>query len=279
MRKLSIIDFGAHLLTSRDLDPIYIALNKCAFDSGTRNRWLTAYCAFYSAGFACWASEQETAGYWSALHTAAVNEVPTPFGERWPRSSERRHFRGEQAKKAIIAWKEKYEENPECMMEYISEGAPSFTQTYERAKQHRSVGAWMGFKLVDLVDACMGYEIDQSDIMLFMYDTPRESLLRRWQEKYQLPATAKPRDEEAVIRGMVQYYQDIFKDHTIPHKPGKPLDMFCLETIFCKYQSHLNGHYPLYNDIDEITHGLLSWLPYSKNAKLFHQMMPKRNIT
>ncbi len=206
---------------------------------------------------------------------AAINEAPTPFGSRWPRASERRHFRGLQAATAIKDWHDTYESYPEGMMYRIAEGAPSFIDTLKRAQEHRSIGNWMGFKLVDLVDACMGGEIDQTDVSLFFYDTPKHSLLRLWREKQGYADNVQPKDEQQVIIAMTDYLKEKLEGFEIPHKPGKPVDMFCLETCFCKFQSHLNGHYPLYNDIDEISHGLEPWIPYSSNAKLFLEMMPR----
>jgi hypothetical protein len=73
------------------------------------------------------------------------------------------------------------------------------------------------------------------------------------------PETARPKDPEATIREMNGWLASELQDVTIPHKPGKPLDNFCLETIWCKYGSHLNGHYPLGNDLREIRHGLEGW--------------------
>lgn len=273
--KLSFEEFGAHLLKTGDLDPVYIALNGCGFDAATRNRWLTAYCAFYSTGFASWASEREGYTFWDCLREAAVNIAPAPCGGRWPRASERRHFRGQQSIKAIDEWMTTYGNQPEDMMELISNGAPSFTSVLQRAQTHRSVGTWMGFKLVDLVDACMDKEVDQSDISMFIYDTPKKSMLRLWREKMGYPEGVKPKDEQIVLEAMIEYAKEAFKDYTIPHKLNRKIDLFTLETIFCKHQSHLNGHYPLYNDIDEISHGLQGWIPSSDNAKLFYEKMPK----
>lgn len=278
MPKLSVEEFGAQLLTTGDLDPIYIALNNCALDNTTRNKWLTAYCAFYNAGFACWAAEKNSSHFWACLLEAADNSIPTPFGSRWPRGSERRHFRGKQATLAIMDWNKKYDSSPEHMMEAIAGEKINFHEIMKRAREHRSVGSWMGFKLVDLVDACMEGNVDQSDVMLFMYETPRKSLLRLWREKLNLPETAMPKDENQTIIGMVEHYKEIFKDFKVPHKPYKNIDMFCLETIFCKHQSHLNGHYPLFNDIDEVTEGIHPWIPYSHFAKLFMDCVPKRII-
>lgn len=274
---MNIEEFGAHLLTTGDLDPVYIALNNSNLDSTMRNKWLLAYCAFYNCGFACWASEKEPFEFWYSLMKAAKNQLPTPFGARWPRASERRHFRGDQAIQAIRDWESRsvYARYPEAIFSDIANNAPSFIAVANKAKELRSVGNWLSFKIVDLVDACMQSPIDQSDIMSFMYDAPKQSLLRLWRENLKLPDSAKPRNERQTILEMVDYYKNIFKDFEVPHKPDQKIDMFCLETIFCKHQSHINGHYPLYKDIKEITHGLEDWLPYSECARLFKSKMPR----
>jgi hypothetical protein len=85
---------------------------------------------------------------------------------------------------------------------------------------------------------------------------------------------ARPKDEVATIVAMNEWLEGQLADCTVPHKPGKQLDHFCLETIWCKHQSHLNGHYPLYNDIHEINQGLLPWLSTCDAAMAFFGAMP-----
>lgn len=271
--RLTMEAFGRHLLETGDLDPVYIALNKSNLSSVQRNRWLTAYSAFYHCGVASYLSEYEGMEFWQAMDVAAANEVPAPFG-RWPRGSERRHFRGQQALKAVSDWASRYGQYPQDMFTRIAgEGGP-YGLVAGRAMEHRSVGNWLSFKMVDLVDACMGKPIDQSDLKPFLYETPRKSLLREWRERQGLPETARPKDEMAALQGMLALLQDEFKDLEVPHKPGQAVDMFCLETIACKHQSHLNGHYPLYNDIREIRHGLKDWTIVSETAQVMLDAMP-----
>jgi hypothetical protein len=39
-----------------------------------------------------------------------------------------------------------------------------------------------------------------------------------------------------------------------------------IETILCKWKSHINGHYPVGNDVREIRHALVAWEMRSKTA-------------
>ncbi len=97
--------FGHTLFRSQDLDPVYLAAPQAVRD-GQLHRWLVSYCLFYHCGAACFLSEQED--FWRALMIAAKNETPTPFGGRWPRGAERRHFRGGAAVKAVAVLQQRY---------------------------------------------------------------------------------------------------------------------------------------------------------------------------
>ena len=53
---LSVYDFGAQLLETKDLDPVYVMLHEADLGKPTLYRWLIAYWAFYHCGTAAWAS-------------------------------------------------------------------------------------------------------------------------------------------------------------------------------------------------------------------------------
>jgi hypothetical protein len=97
---MDIFKFGDALIRSRDLDPVYCALYGAQL-SEPELSLLLAYLAFYHLGFAAWLSEHEGVNYWQAMLVAAKNETPSPLGGRWPRSSERRHFRGVKCVNAV----------------------------------------------------------------------------------------------------------------------------------------------------------------------------------
>lgn len=284
-KRLDVVSFGRLLLETGDLDPIYIALNRTGWSLQKKARWLMVYCAYYHAGVACYIADTEDGElFWEWMMTAARNEdaEPTPFGARWPRGHERRHFRGQQAVKGVQDWQHRYPEHPELM--FINLAQPNlrdvkkFESVRARALEHRSVGEWLSFKMVDLVDACMGVHVDQSNVMNFMYDTPRNSLLREWRERIGMGQSVRPRDETATIVAMNEWLLHEMRGLDCPHKPGRPVDNFCLETIWCKHQSHLNGHYPLLNDIEEIRAGLQPWLSCSPSAREFMECMPRGRL-
>src|ERR1700750_3037416 len=99
--RLDIAEFGHHLFETGDLDPIYVALNRLNWSQPKLDRWLVAYWCFYHAGFACYAAEHKGIAYWQVLAKAAENEPTCPVGVRWPRGTERRHFRGQLALEAV----------------------------------------------------------------------------------------------------------------------------------------------------------------------------------
>ena len=274
--KHNIVQFGRQLVQTGDLDPIYIALNNSGFSQSKKLRWLVAYIAYYHAGSACHLSDYTGMDFWRHMMVAAKNEIPAPTGERWPRAKERRHFRGVQATVAITDWCRRWANKPESMFDYIAGTGGSYEEVASKAKEHYSVGNWLAFKVVDLVDACLGMEVDQSDLRPFLYDTPRESLLRVWNED--VPGSyreGKVVDQLDAIKFVIQILQRNFRGLTIPHKPSKPLDMFCIETVCCKHLSHLHGHYPPLNDLHEIHEGLLPWLKVSKSVGQFQRAMPR----
>lgn len=271
--RIGIEPFGAHLLDTGDLDPVYVALNGAGYSDGQKLRWLVAYCALYHCGSACWLSEQEGSGFWRWLDVAAKDEAPAPTGGRWPRGHERRYFYRAQAEGAVADWRAKYGDRPEDMMAFIrgAGGGESAAAVMARARTHRSVGNWLAFKMADLVDACLGAEVDQTDLAPFLYSTPRESLLSVWRERRGQECS----DDEAVVR-MMEDLRASLSGHVIPHKPSVTVpDNFVLETVACKHGSHRSGFYALYTDTVDIHHGLSGWRKHSASAEQFAAVMPR----
>ncbi len=270
--RLSVVPFGQQLFRSADLDPVYVALPKAIAERGQLARWLIAYWLFYSCGFACWASERSKDCFWEALVTAATNHDPTPFLGRWPRGAERRHFRGAAAFAGIAQLRKRYDKRPEGMLDFLADGKMDARSVIERAKTHHLFGDWIAFKVADLIDAVWGVPVNQEDITVFLYKTPRESILAGWRNG-QLPLKAK-KEDDALIEAMT-WLQHQLRGCRIPHKPKQTPDWFSLETVWCKHLSHQHGHYPLLKDTHEIGEGLIPWMPYSGTAKRFATAMPK----
>ena len=48
-----------------------------------------------------------------------------------------------------------------------------------------------------------------------------------------------------------------------------------VETILCKWKSHMGGHYPLGNDLHEIREGMTPWTENCFTAWTFLHFFPK----
>lgn len=285
--KLPIEDFGEHLLRTNDLDPIYVALHKLhiapdGWDTPKVYRWMIAYWCLYHAGAACWLSRFHGKQFWGELMKAAVNEDPAPTGGRWPRGHERRHFRGAQGVAAVAELRDAYPRDPADMVYRLiaRNGADrqSFATISERVREHRGFGPWIAFKVGDMLERVLAEPIDFTESEIFVFSTPREAALMLWRDRLQIPSAAQPRSEELVIREVVGHLAEYFrqKGFRAPPTNNRELGLQEIETILCKWKSHMNGAYPLWNDIDEIHLGLEEWAPHADSVAEFKAHMPRR---
>lgn len=287
--RLSIERFGRHLIQSGDLDPIYIALVKANFDEGQLHRWLIAYWCFYHAGVACYMSEFEGSSFWAEMSKAAANEesAPCPAG-RWPRGHERRHFRGANATLGVSRLQARYPNAPEEMVQMITAHREirggelcvdlplDFKLLSRRAQEHHAFGPWIGFKIADMTDRVLGIPVKFENAHVFMFKDPEEAALKLWRLKRNLPDSAKPKDKAVTLQAVTDYLIKHFEGLRAPPFEDRPPNIQEIETVLCKWKSHMNGHYPLNNDIDEIGAGLIPWLPKCSTARTFLQRMPNR---
>lgn len=279
--RMNIVDFGKHLLDSEDLDPIYVALAKLrqkhVWDDSKVQRWLIAYWCFYNAGVASHLSEFGGGQFWDRMMVAATNEEETPIGTRWPRGSERRHFRGQQAIKAVTELREKYPDVPERMAIYCTGwGGPKlpFREVSNRVQAHRGFGPWIAFKVADMADRVCGTDVDFDEAAVFMFKDPVQAALRLWREHTKVPDNAQPKSVERVINQVLAYLEEHLGDRLAPPLYDRKLNLQEYETILCKWKSHMNGHYPMFNDITEIREGLTPWADCPP-AQDFLREMPK----
>lgn len=276
---MDIEHFGAHLLTTGDLDPIYnalVAMRQDGWNEAALKRWLVAYWCFYHAGVASYLSQHEGKEFWDHMAMAAVNNSPSPCGDRWPRGSERRHFRGQAAINAVQELRNDFKK-PEHVVSVLVGGMheQTFRGITTRAKMLPLFGPWISFKIADMVDRVLGIPVTGFDqAAIFMFADPTKAALRLWALKAGFAESVKPKDEGKAIQQVVDYLIDYFKEFKAPPLGDRPVGLQEVETVLCKWKSHMNGHYPLYNDIDEINEGVEPWLKYSKTADLFARCMP-----
>lgn len=269
--RLNPVDFGNQLISSLDLDPVYTALNGMILSNDQRDRWLVAYWCFYHCGFASFASEFEGKDFWRIMNTASENKVAAPDGGRWPRGSERRHFRGAQSARSISSLEKRYGQRPQDMVEAVvptGSGGTDFKEVAKLVQEHQGFGPWISFKVGDMLERVVGHDISFDEASVFMFKDPVKGagLVSRWialgepeqaetavlLEALDIPVTAGD------IETAVEYLTEKFSHHLAPPNTHRvrPVGLQEVETVLCKWKSHLRGHYPLMNDTHEIREGL-----------------------
>ena len=280
--RLSIESFGRVLITSGDLDPIYIALRRLlrggVWDRNMVDRWMIAYWCFYHAGVASHMCEYTNDAFWEQMMLAAVNDTESPAGGRWPRGGERRHFRAANAVKAIEYMRKRWPV-PSMMVGYLSAGSTpaqplTLKEVSRRTQEHVGFGPWIGFKVADMLERILDCPVDFTLAEVFMFKDPEKAALKLFEmrEGHKYPEGAKLK-REVILKNVTEYLQATFADLKAPPGGDRPINIQEVETVLCKWKSHMNGHYPLLNDITEINEGLKAWP--NGAARLFRANMPE----
>ena len=254
---MNIKEFGDALIETGDLDPVYVAFHRAQLPKPQLERGLLAYLAFYHLGSAAWMSEAEGDEFWDRMETAAINVEPSPLGGRWPRASERRHFRGDKCVKAIHFLRRKA---PEYWIGSLAECGTE-TSVIERVGAWPMFGPWAGWKAADLCERVCGIPLRFNRDLGLLYDVPRATLDQL--------ALSEGRTAQAV-------YGDLL-DHFAKHRAPPGFDRACgpmeAETVCCKWSSFQAGHYWIGHDILEVRRALYNW---GETADRLLAAMPER---
>jgi hypothetical protein len=250
---MDIRTFGEALLHTQDLDPVYVMLHGARMDRAQLERWCVAYWCFYHAGAASWLSELEGEEYWTWMLRAAQNAAPPPAkpGERWPRASERRYFRGPKCIKAV-EWMANRWERPEDLVDHLVGMSQPIGEVRTENSVMRAVaelplfGPWIGFKVADMMERVLGMRVKFSPDIGLIYKEPRAALeLLREGGK----------SAELAYAEVSQH----FAQFPAPPDLERPCGPQEVETILCKWKSHVGGHYPVGKDVREVGHALQGW--------------------
>jgi len=292
--QLDIEEFGAKLLCTQDLDPVYTALVKMRAKAGVViprrqiQRWCLAYWCFYDCGLASYLSELQGHEFWEVAVTAAENIESAPGGiGRWPRGKERRHFRGSLAMRTVQELRSRWLV-PEDLVHYC-EGGLTLRSVSFRLQEHYGFGPWIGFKAADMLERVLGVPVRFPDAEVMMFDDPTKAALMLWdlwESEGRISKSEKDILSTRTLGGptipswlRVQYVSECLVRHfcrvLAPPHFDRPVNIQEVETILCKWKSHVKGHYPLGNDIHEITEGVTPWVEVSPTAKVFLECLPQ----
>lgn len=242
-KQLSVYEFGSELLSRNDLDPIYEMLYRANLPKPLLKRWCLAYWFFYHAGVASRI----------AASPDFYKVAQQGHDEKWPRGAERRHFRGHSSL-STIAWFGIHYPDPTHAIDAAIQ--PTFQGVKRAVERWPLFGPWISFKVADMIDRVLQQPVDFSDCVLDIYAEPVKGgkiVAQQWGEP-NLP-----------LSEVIERLKAGFGNCLAPPDYRRPLNVQEIETVLCKYKSHLNGHYPPGKDIAEIRHGLHGWGDLAKH--------------
>lgn len=232
---MKLVPFGKALLVSRDLDPVYIIIYGMKREKLTK--WLLAYWWFYSVATASLLADSKH--FWDdALFLAKDPETP--------RASERRHFRGRACIKCVEWFAVNYE-SPEQVVNHLIDSASSVSEVSEFLKGWPLFGPWASFKVADMLERVVGVKINFQVNDLKLFDSPTQGA-KLYCESRGLSW------EKLGVYGVVDRLEKKFSEFKAPPRYDRPVGVQEIETILCKWKSHLGGHYEIGKDTKEIKH-------------------------
>ena len=250
--KLDIYNFGRRLVSTRDLDPVYVVLyeGRDMLSGPLLHRWLLAYWCFYHAGTAWYAAGAgaET-DYWHRMLVAAGSKA-------YPRSPERRHYRGSQAV-ASVSWLA--EQGISTLFQGLLRGPVDAASVMARARLWRGFGDWIAFKVADMLER-LGLLPVTFDLDTDMYESPRKGAELLWVTEYRGGEYAKEAEER--MPGNVAEWACGRLAKSLGYTKAPPRNERLLgpqeyETILCKWKSHMSGHYRVGEDVEALGSALL----------------------
>jgi len=240
--RIDCVDFGEMLIDTLDLDPVYVLLANVRWSDDRMKRWLLAYWCFYHCGTCCWIVDQPD--YWEAMRQADVQKMP--------RGRERRHFRAENSRKSIAYLSSR---GVEALYEDLFELYDADTENpipadllLKKVEKWVGFGPWIAFKVVDMLE-CLGFLPIHFDVdTIKVYDTPRKGA--------ETMLEMRGKEAEEVVPWAINTIIGELGPRLAPPRYERYLNAQEAETILCKWKSHINGHYEVLEDTQDIKRGL-----------------------
>lgn len=240
--KLAIYEFGQQLLVKNDLDPVYVILYQAGFEREKLKKWLLAYWCFYHVGTASWITDQPD--YWKAMETAAGSK-------EWPRSSERRHFRGNNAIQSVAYLKDKGVTR--LFWPFTTKSEVPVHRVMAYVQEWVGFGPWIAFKVADMVERLGICKVSFDAGAMFLFDSPRKAS----EMLYEAERGEKAKSIEEAGTYAVNAILERLGESLAPPSGNRRINVQEAETILCKWKSYLSGYYEIGEDIEAVKRVLL----------------------
>jgi hypothetical protein len=240
-------EFGVELVRTGDLDPVYIAMAKSGLSNNDLKRLILSYSCLYHLGASAALSRYRGKPFFDRLNEAALNA-----NGRWPRGTERRHWRGSAATDTVAYLSQKFS-SPETVVDFWAKGPGlDFKSVTDRVKEAAGFGPWIAFKVADLLERILRVPVDFTNCHLDIYRDPKQGA-----------ALLIHGDKDVAVSGedVQRAISALLLHPKLRHLKAPPWNDRLLfvqeaETILCKYKSHCNGHYSIGKDTKEVLHAL-----------------------
>lgn len=243
-KKLSFVEFSKALLTTFDLDPVYVMLHEAKLKRSALEKFCLAYWCFYHSGVAAYIASKPTRQFWYFMQQAQ--------NDKWPRGTERRHFRGEASQKAIDYMC--YYGTPHQVVRLMLTGN-DYETVASNVKTFPLFGPWIAFKIADMKERVFGEpcEFPVNSLDIFKDPTIGAAMIVYGPDyQFQSPALLQHQ-----VHAVVETYIVKFRRYKAPPAMDRPVNAQEIETLLCKWKSHWRGHYPVGKDTEEIAGQLL----------------------
>jgi hypothetical protein len=252
--RMSVYEFGRKLLETNDLDPVYVILWEAALPEDTLKRWLLAYWCYYHMGTASWIAYQKD--FWGAMETATHSQ--------FPRGRERRHYRGENARKSVLYLREQGVSG--LWLPLLEPREYSLREVSEVVRKWVGFGPWIAFKVADMTER-LGLIRVKFDVASAMYEgSPTEGALRLWEAHN--PGLDPRREPGGTSAWAVGQVLGELGELKAPPRYERPINVQEVETTLCKWSSYMKGHYRIGEDIDACHNGLLRFFKSGVSQRL-----------
>ncbi len=245
--KMDIYQFGKQLLETNDLDPVYVMLynSELMHNDPLLYKWLLAYWAFYHVGTASFITGRgEENMYWQRFLTAAGSKD-------YPRSSERRHFRGRTSLKSTRYLQYR---GVDTLFSDLMAAPNNAESVMNVVKSWYGFGPWISFKVADMLER-LGMRPITFDLKTVMYDSPLEAASLMWHHHYSGGASEPVNVGKWAVETLLVSPE--LSRKAAPPDFERKLGFQEAETILCKWKSYMNGHYHVGEDVEAVRSGLL----------------------
>jgi len=224
------------LISTGEIDPSYVMLNRLRRAKGDEwiKRFCVAYLLFYHTGTAITAAEYEGVDFWSYLNGA--------FDRPNTRGTERRHFRGDNGRKALHELWTRFP-HPETLFDLPRYHTPSYSLFYDLIKFRKipQFGDYFIWKWNDFSMCVFDDDRDMRKVTRYLPQPPRKALTSLWKDEHYSLGLAR----------LTQMISDI--PEPFSGKSKRMCGPSEAETIACSIKGYImtNPPTPIGYDIDE----------------------------